>query len=167
MTKSLGEPERVAEERKSLNSTLDTLKKAVKVLQRDPDITNTAFGDDELEESLKRDAMDRRRDEEQKKRGGPPPGSVNSSFRADSSMSMSSNQSMNMGGGGAPNRGPMQNAPNPHAMGMGGVAPGGGVRPQGQPMAGQPVRHPMPAGGVQPPPGTGTLFAGGAGNPLK
>jgi dynamin 1-like protein len=32
MTKSLGEPERVAEERKSLTSTLETLKKAIKVL---------------------------------------------------------------------------------------------------------------------------------------
>lgn len=50
LTKQLGEPERVAEERKALNGTLDTLKKAIKVLQRDPDITNTAFGEDELEE---------------------------------------------------------------------------------------------------------------------
>ena len=50
LTKQLGEPERVTEERKSLNGTLDTLKKAIKVLQRDPDITNTAFGEDELEE---------------------------------------------------------------------------------------------------------------------
>jgi hypothetical protein len=46
----LGEPERVTEERKSLNNTLEIMKKAIKVLQRDPDITNTAFGDDELEE---------------------------------------------------------------------------------------------------------------------
>jgi hypothetical protein len=53
LTKQLGEPERVAEERKSLNTTLETLKKAIKVLQRDPDITNTAFGEDELEESLR------------------------------------------------------------------------------------------------------------------
>jgi hypothetical protein len=29
---------------------METLKKAIKVLQRDPDITNTAFGEDELEE---------------------------------------------------------------------------------------------------------------------
>jgi len=50
MTKSLGEPERVAEERKSLTLTLETLKNAIKVLQRDPDITNTAYGEDELEE---------------------------------------------------------------------------------------------------------------------
>ena len=44
----MGEPERVTEERKALNTTLETLKRAIKVLQRDPDITNTAFGDDEL-----------------------------------------------------------------------------------------------------------------------
>ena len=57
MTKSLGEPERVAEERKSLTTTLETLRKALKVLQRDPDITNTAFGEDELEGELRLDAM--------------------------------------------------------------------------------------------------------------
>jgi hypothetical protein len=60
----------VAEERKSLAATLETLKKAIKVLQRDPDITNTAFGEDELEEQLRLDAMQRRREEEQKKMGG-------------------------------------------------------------------------------------------------
>jgi len=49
----LGEPERVTEERKSLNGTLDTLKNAVKILTRDPDITNTAFGEDELQEELR------------------------------------------------------------------------------------------------------------------
>jgi hypothetical protein len=70
MTKSLGEPERVAEERKSLTATLDTLRKAIKVLQRDPDISNTAYGEDELEEQLKIDAMQRRREDEQKKMGG-------------------------------------------------------------------------------------------------
>lgn len=32
LTKQMGEPERVAEERKSLNGTLETLKRAVKVL---------------------------------------------------------------------------------------------------------------------------------------
>ena len=70
MTKSLGEPERVAEERKSLTTTLETLRKAIKVLQRDPDISNTAYGEDELEEQLKIDAMQRRREDEQKKMGG-------------------------------------------------------------------------------------------------
>lgn len=71
----MGEPERVTEERKSLNATLDTMKRAIKVLQRDPDITNTAFGEDELEEQLRMESMNKRRDEEQKRRpamaGGP------------------------------------------------------------------------------------------------
>lgn len=53
LAKSLGEPERVAEERKSLNTTLETLKKAIKVLQRDPDISNSSFGEDELAEELR------------------------------------------------------------------------------------------------------------------
>lgn len=57
----MGEPERVTEERKSLNSTLDTLKRAVKVLQRDPDITNTAFGEDELSEELRQESMNNKR----------------------------------------------------------------------------------------------------------
>jgi dynamin 1-like protein len=69
LTRSLGEPERVAEERKALNGTLETLKKAIKVLSRDPDITNTAFGEDELEEQLRLDAMQRRKDEEARKAG--------------------------------------------------------------------------------------------------
>jgi len=51
----MGEPERVTEERKQLNATLETLKNAIKVLQRDPDITNTAFGEDELETELAKD----------------------------------------------------------------------------------------------------------------
>jgi hypothetical protein len=53
-----------------LTTTLETLRKAIKVLQRDPDISNTAFGEDELEEQLKLDAMQRRREEEHKKMGG-------------------------------------------------------------------------------------------------
>lgn len=58
----MGEPERVTEERKSLNNTLEILKRAVKVLQRDPDITNTAFGEDELSEELRLDTINKRRD---------------------------------------------------------------------------------------------------------
>jgi len=50
----MGEPERVTEQRKSLNATLETLKSAVKVLSRDPDITSSAsVGDDELEGELR------------------------------------------------------------------------------------------------------------------
>jgi len=64
----------VTEERKQLNGTMDTLKKAIKVLQRDPDITNTAFGEDELEESLRAESMNKRREDEQNKRRPAPSG---------------------------------------------------------------------------------------------
>jgi hypothetical protein len=67
----------VAEERKQLNSTLETLKKAIKVLQRDPDITNTAFGEDELEAELKMDTINKRRDAETRNR---PPSSNGASM---------------------------------------------------------------------------------------
>lgn len=82
LTKSLGEPERVAEERKSLNATLDTLKKALKVLQRDPDITNTAFGEDELADELRQDAERRRREATANKAGAPGGGQMNQSFQS-------------------------------------------------------------------------------------
>ena len=62
LTRQLGEPERVTEERKALNATLETLKNATKVLQRDPDITNTAFADDELTEELRVDQMNKTRE---------------------------------------------------------------------------------------------------------
>jgi hypothetical protein len=72
----LGEPERVTEERKQLNTTLDTLKGAVKVLQRDPDITNTYIADEELEGGLREQANDSRREENKRpqidNRGGAP-----------------------------------------------------------------------------------------------
>lgn len=51
-----------------MNGTLDTLKKAIKVLQRDPDITNTAFGEDELEEQLRLESMNKRREAEVNRR---------------------------------------------------------------------------------------------------
>jgi len=53
----LGEPASVAERRKMLSSTIDTLKKSLKVLQRDPDITASSFDDGELMDELRKDAM--------------------------------------------------------------------------------------------------------------
>lgn len=43
------------------------MKKAIKVLQRDPDITSSAFGEDELEEQLRIDAMERKRGDDDRK----------------------------------------------------------------------------------------------------
>lgn len=59
MTETLGEPPEVTAERKTLNLSRETMKKALKVLQRDPEITATLDYDDELsrdiKESLKED----------------------------------------------------------------------------------------------------------------
>ena len=140
MTKSLGEPERVAEERKSCVSTLDTLKKAIKVLQRDPDITNTAFGEDELEEQLRIESMQRKRDEDAKRAGN-----------------------SGMAGGQPQSRPPPQGGMPPGGMPPGGMPNGGGVRPgmPGGPMGGPPNgMQPRPPG----PGGQGPLNAGGAPN---
>ena len=151
MTKSLGEPERVAEERKALNATLETLRKAIKVLQRDPEIAGSALGEDELEEQLKIDSMQRKRDEEQKKINGGGAAS-GQSFR-DPNMGGPRNPGMGGGGGMGGNPGMSGNPA------MGGNPGGAGmIRPQ------QPVR---PPGGVMPPgggggPNTGNLY----GDPL-
>jgi len=154
LSKSLGEPERVAEERKQLISTNETLKKAIKVLSRDPDITNTAFGEDELEEALRSEAMQKRREETDKKLTGPPPNMMQ------------------------PQRPPMTGPPTggmppgsmpPGGMPPGGMPPGGGVRPVGPPMGGpgpNPGVRPGGPGGPLggPGPNTGNLF--GNANPL-
>lgn len=54
MSKFLGEPQNVAERRKGLTEILNTLKNAVKVLQRDPEISANTIGDSELEEDIRR-----------------------------------------------------------------------------------------------------------------
>lgn len=66
------------------------MKKAIKVLQRDPDITNTAFGEDELETELRMQSMNKRKEDDQSKRrpamtGGPggDPNSSGASWRGE------------------------------------------------------------------------------------
>lgn len=44
----LGEPEVIAEERKMLNSTLSVLRNAVKILERDPEISSSLLSEEEL-----------------------------------------------------------------------------------------------------------------------
>jgi hypothetical protein len=146
LSKSLGEPERVAEERKQLISTNETLKKAIKVLSRDPDITNTAFGEDELEEALRNEAMQKRREETDKKLTGAP-------------ATMAPPQRPT----GPPMTGPPTDRFPPGGMPPGGMPPGGGVRPVGPPMGGpgpNPGVRPGGPGGPLggPGPNTGNLF---------
>ncbi len=142
LTKSLGEPERVAEERKSLIATLETLRKAIKVLSRDPDITNTAFGEDELEEQLRQDAMQRRREEEQKR--GPPGGGMAGQQPQSRAPQMS---------------GPPQGGMPPGGMAQGGVRPmGPGGPPPGMNPGVRPGGPGGPLGGPGGPGNTGNLF---------
>jgi len=56
----LGEPKNISERRNALNDVLKTLKGALKVLQRDPDISANTVGDEELEAMLRGEAMERR-----------------------------------------------------------------------------------------------------------
>lgn len=53
MAETLGEPPEVTAERKTLNASSETMKKALKVLQRDPEITATLDYDDELSRDIK------------------------------------------------------------------------------------------------------------------
>ena len=55
-TQKLGEPKMIMERRKALKTVLATMKNALKVLQRDPDISANTIGDDELEAALRADA---------------------------------------------------------------------------------------------------------------
>ena len=56
----MGEPASITERRKTLTDILNTLKNSLKVLQRDPDISQNTIGDDELESALKADAIAQR-----------------------------------------------------------------------------------------------------------
>lgn len=56
----LGEPKSVTERRVMLNNIIETLKKSLKLLQRDPDITAASVDDGELAEELRKQAMERK-----------------------------------------------------------------------------------------------------------
>jgi dynamin 1-like protein len=64
MISFLGEPPQIAERRKGLNEILETLRKAVRVLERDPDIATNTVGDPELENEIRRQQQENMRAEE-------------------------------------------------------------------------------------------------------
>jgi hypothetical protein len=53
MAKELGEPPEITAERTTLKNSIETMKKSLKVLQRDPEITATLSYDDELARDIK------------------------------------------------------------------------------------------------------------------
>jgi len=135
LTKQLGEPERVTEERKALNNTLEILKNAVKILTRDPDITNTAAFEDELGEELRQEAMNVKRQAQQDGNNNGSRGGDNRNNRGGDpgfgGPGSSSSGNLNSSQGGNPNQGNPQNNPNYRPPNNGGPGSNNNMRPPG------------------------------------
>ena len=67
MASGLGEPPEITAERKTLKESIQTMKKSLKVLQRDPEITATLSYDDELSKDIKESLNQNKREEEFKR----------------------------------------------------------------------------------------------------
>lgn len=118
----LGEHPAITEERDDLTKSLAVMKRAIKVLQRDPDITNVISLDDKLEKDL------REENKEQQRRGPPPqnrqrqpqaqpqpqPGSNNMSSRPATGSSSGGGEFRPPGGEGASYDRSKRDTINPH-----------------------------------------------------
>jgi len=131
MAETLGEPPEVTAERKTLAQSRETMQRALKILQRDPEITATLDYDDELsrdiKESLKEDKKRqmRAKQEEEVKKYNVDPSRLNMS-----QMSASSGDSKASKPKGAdPSRGSGTSA--------------GSTMPKGAPLERKPVKHPI------------------------
>lgn len=69
MAETLGEPPEVTAERVTLNTSRETMQKALKVLQRDPEITATLDYDDELSRDIKESLKDEKKKQMRDKQG--------------------------------------------------------------------------------------------------
>jgi vacuolar protein sorting-associated protein 1 len=67
LAETLGEPPEVTAERQTLNTSSETMKQALKVLQRDPEITATLDYDDELSRDIKESLKDAKKKESKEK----------------------------------------------------------------------------------------------------
>lgn len=83
MAAELGEPPEITAERETLKLSISTMKKSLKILQRDPEITATLSYDDELSRDIKMSleqdkrakmAKEQARNGGDPNRRGPPPG---------------------------------------------------------------------------------------------
>lgn len=95
MAETLGEPPEVTAERKTLNASLETMKNALKILQRDPEITATLDYDDELSRDIKESLKEAKKKEARGK-----PDEQPKNYNIDPSrlnMSMMSNESGDRG----------------------------------------------------------------------
>ena len=91
MAETLGEPPEVTAERKILNTSRETMERALKILQRNPEITATLDFDDQLsrdiKESLKEDNKKKvkAKQEEELRKYNPDPSRLNMSSMSDAS----------------------------------------------------------------------------------
>ena len=109
MAEILGEHPAITEERNKLKGTLEVLKHAVKVLQRDPDITNVITLDDKLERDLRDETKE---NASRSNMSGPP------SMMSDSSSShRGGNDFRPPGGDGDPYERSKRETMNPNARG--------------------------------------------------
>lgn len=83
LSREMGEPPEITAERKTLKESIETMKKSLKVLQRDPEITATLNYDDELSRDIKDSLAQEKKMKELKEQqrrlaaqGGPPPGGM-------------------------------------------------------------------------------------------
>jgi GTPase SAR1 family protein len=100
LASTLGEPPEVTAERETLNTSSETMKQALKVLQRDPEITATLDYDDELSRDIKESLKDAKKkqlrskhQEEFKSRPDPSRLNMSQMDRQDESNSRSANRS--------------------------------------------------------------------------
>jgi hypothetical protein len=134
MAETLGEPPEVTAERRTLNESSDTMKRALKVLQRDPEITATLDYDDELSRDIKESLKDEKKKQERSKHSEDPR-SMNTSMSSNQQDQSRMNQSqMSSGNGGG--RGPPPNM-SPNMRGN------QGSNPKGAPLQRKPAQGPV------------------------
>jgi hypothetical protein len=133
MAETLGEPPEVTAERKTLNTSHETMKKSLKVLQRDPEITATLDYDDDLSRDIKESLK-----EAKKKQGRAKHNESMSSQHADPSRL---NMSMMSGSGESSSRGSGRHRGDPHNMS--GRSGNQSTLPKGAPLARKPAQGPV------------------------
>lgn len=114
----LGEHPAITQERDEMTKSLEVMKRATKVLQRDPDITNVISLDDKLEKDLREESKENRmRPPPQNRSRQPPPSSAGSdSMSGRPSPSPGAGEFLPPGGDGSGYDRMKRESVNPHMM---------------------------------------------------
>jgi dynamin 1-like protein len=133
MAETLGEPPEVTAERKTLNTSLETMKNSLKVLQRDPEITATLDYDDELSRDIKESLKDAKKKQARSKH--------NDTMASSSADPSRLNMSMMSGSGESSNRSSGRHRGDPNNMS--GRSGNQSTLPKGAPLARKPAQGPV------------------------